>query len=150
MMGISYGGISQLFTAQLRPPHLAAIAPLSVIDATATTLYPGGIRNDGFAVAWAEERQNEAKPAGRHGGQPYAYQQIKNGDRTCAQNQILHPQAEDLLKTIRENAHYRPGVADPLDPVTFVHKINVPVFLACQWEDEQTGGHCPTLAAHMT
>jgi len=31
-----------------------------------------------------------------------------------------------------------------------VHKINVPVFMACQWEDEQTGGHCPTLAAHMT
>jgi hypothetical protein len=22
--------------------------------------------------------------------------------------------------------------------------------MACQWEDEQTGGHCPTLAAHMT
>ncbi len=29
MMGISYGGISQLFTAQLDPPSLAAIAPLS-------------------------------------------------------------------------------------------------------------------------
>jgi hypothetical protein len=24
------------------------------------------------------------------------------------------------------------------------------VFLACQFEDEQTGGHCPTLAEHMT
>ena len=35
--------------------------------------------------------------------------------------------------------------ADPLDPITFVHKIKVPVFLACQWEDEQTGGHCPAL-----
>src|SRR5207249_2802200 len=22
--------------------------------------------------------------------------------------------------------------------------------MACQFEDEQTGGHCPTLAAHMT
>ena len=49
MMGISYGGISQLFTAQLRPPSLAAISPLSVIDATQTTLYPGGILNTGFA-----------------------------------------------------------------------------------------------------
>ena len=48
-MGISYGGISQLFTAQLRPPSLAAISPLSVIDATQTTLYPGGILNTGFA-----------------------------------------------------------------------------------------------------
>jgi predicted acyl esterase len=45
MMGISYGGISQLFTGQLRPPSVAAISPLSVIDATQTTLYPGGILN---------------------------------------------------------------------------------------------------------
>ncbi|HEY4098350.1 MAG TPA: CocE/NonD family hydrolase, partial [Baekduia sp.] len=36
MMGISYGGISQLFTAETRPPSLAAITPLSVIDNTAT------------------------------------------------------------------------------------------------------------------
>jgi hypothetical protein len=42
MMGISYGGISQLFTAATNPPHLAAISPLSVIDSTQTTLYPGG------------------------------------------------------------------------------------------------------------
>jgi uncharacterized protein len=34
--------------------------------------------------------------------------------------------------------------------VTFVHKIKVPVFLACQWTDEQTGGHCPTLASRFT
>ncbi|HEU5035074.1 MAG TPA: CocE/NonD family hydrolase [Mycobacteriales bacterium] len=152
MMGISYGGISQLFTAQLRPPSLAAISPLSVIDATATTLYPGGIRNDGFAVAWAKERQAEAQPAGqgRKGTQPYAEQRIRDGDKTCKSNQVLHGEAQDLLKTIRQNSHYRPAVADPLDPVTFVHKIDVPVFMACQWEDEQTGGHCPTLAAHMT
>src|SRR5829696_5035001 len=31
MLGISYGGISQLFTAQTQPPDLAAIAPLSVL-----------------------------------------------------------------------------------------------------------------------
>ena len=31
-----------------------------------------------------------------------------------------------------------------------MHKIKVPVFLACQWTDEQTGGHCPTLAARFT
>ena len=41
---------------------------------------------------------------------------------------------------IKENSTYNPSVADPLDPVTFVNKINVPTFMACQWEDEQTGG----------
>jgi uncharacterized protein len=37
-----------------------------------------------------------------------------------------------------------------VSPITFVDKINVPVFMACQFTDEQTGGHCPTLAEHMT
>jgi len=26
----------------------------------------------------------------------------------------------------------------------------VPTFMACQWEDEQTGGHCPDLVQHFT
>ncbi|MDT7801477.1 MAG: uncharacterized protein QOI78_4910 [Actinomycetota bacterium] len=150
MMGISYGGISQLFTAQTHPPSLEAIAPLSVIDATATTLYPGGVRNDGFAVNWAKERQQEAKPAGPHAGQAWAYQRIQDGDKTCAANQALHGEAANLLAKVRANSHYHPKVADPLDPITFVHKINVPVFMACQFEDEQTGGHCPALVRHFT
>ncbi len=41
-------------------------------------------------------------------------------------------------------------MADPLSPITFVDKIDVPVYMACQWEDEQTGGHCPTLASRLT
>src|SRR5947207_13542749 len=81
MMGISYGGISQLFTAQLRPPSLAAISPLSVIDATQTTLYPGGILNTGFAVNWAKERIHDAKPASPNGGQAWAYKKIQDGDQ---------------------------------------------------------------------
>jgi hypothetical protein len=31
-----------------------------------------------------------------------------------------------------------------------VNKINVPVFMACQFQDEQTGGHCPMLVRHFT
>ena len=31
-----------------------------------------------------------------------------------------------------------------------MHKIKVPVFLACQLTDEQTGGHCPDLADEFT
>jgi predicted acyl esterase len=150
MMGISYGAISQLFAAQLDPPDLEAISPLSTIDATATTLYPGGILNTGFAVAWAQQRQQEAEPAGPNGGQPYAYQQIQNGDQTCKANQVLHGEAASLMDKIRANSHYSPPVADPLDPITFVHKVNVPTFMACQWTDEQTGGHCPDLAQHFT
>jgi uncharacterized protein len=150
MIGISYGAISQLFTAQLDPPALEAISPLSTIDATATTLYPGGILNTGFAVAWAEQRQEDAEPAGPDSGQSWAYQRIEDGDTTCAANQVLHGEAADLMSQIDANSHYNPAVADPLDPVSFVHKIDVPVFMACQWEDEQTGGHCPELVQHFT
>ena len=50
MIGVSYGGISQLFVAQTRPPSLSAITPLSVVDNTQTTLYPGGILNTGFTL----------------------------------------------------------------------------------------------------
>jgi len=150
MMGISYGGISQLFTAQTDPPSLAAISPLSVIDATQTTLYPGGILNTGFAVAWAEERQQNALPAGPKDGQHWAYQRIQEGDQTCKDNQVLHAEAANLLAKIRANNHYRPAVADPLSPVTFVKKIKVPVYMACQFTDEQTGGHCQTLAEQFT
>jgi predicted acyl esterase len=150
MMGISYGGISQLFTAETQPPDLAAISPLSVIDNTQTTLYPGGILNTGFALEWAKERVHDAEAASPTQGQEWAYKRIQEGDQTCAENQALHPEAVDLLKKIEENSHYKPEVADPLSPVTFVHKIDVPTFMACQWTDEQTGGHCPTLAEHMT
>jgi predicted acyl esterase len=150
MMGISYGGISQLFTAATQPPDLAAISPLSVIDNTQTTLYPGGILNTGFALAWAEERVQNAEAASPGHGQAWANKQIEEGDTTCEANQALHPEAANLLQKIEENSHYKPEVADPLSPVTFVDKIDVPTFMACQWTDEQTGGHCPTLAEHMT
>jgi predicted acyl esterase len=150
MMGISYGGISQLFTAQTDPPSLAAISPLSVIDSTQTTLYPGGILNTGFALAWAQERVHDAKPAGPNTGQTWAYTRIRQGDSVCRANQALHGEAVNLLAKIRANSHYRPAVADPLAPITFVHKIKVPVFMACQWTDEQTGGHCADLAEHFT
>src|SRR6195952_1590666 len=103
MYGISYGGISQLFTAATRPPSLAGITPLSVIDNTATTLYPGGILNTGFALSWAKDRVHDALPASPTGGQAWALKQINAGDQTCKANQDLHDQAVDLLTKIDAN-----------------------------------------------
>ena len=121
-----------------------------MIDNTQTTLYPGGILNTGFALEWAKERVHDAEAAGPDSGQAWAYKQVQEGDETCKENQALHPEAVNLLQKVEENSHYKPAVADPLSPVTFVKKIDVPTFMACQWTDEQTGGHCPTLAEHMT
>ncbi|HET6830773.1 MAG TPA: CocE/NonD family hydrolase, partial [Solirubrobacterales bacterium] len=73
MIGVSYGGISQLFVAAKRPPHLAGITPLSVIDSTETTLYPGGILNTGFALEWAQDRVDDSQAAGPDSGQAWAW-----------------------------------------------------------------------------
>jgi uncharacterized protein len=150
MIGISYGGISQLFVAATDPPDLAAIAPLSVIDNTATTLYPGGVLNTGFGVPYANARDFDAEPASPGHGEPWALQRIRGGDRTCRGNQVLHTAAVNEVSEVAANRYYIPSFANPLNPDTFVHKIRVPVFLACQWTDEQTGGHCPELAEHFT
>ncbi len=150
MLGISYGGISQLFVAATDPPHLAAITPLSVIDSTAATLYPGGLLNTGFALPWAQQRAHDALPASPTGGQPWALRRIRQGDRICRADQVLHGEAVNLPAQVRADRFYVPGVADPLAPITFVRRITVPVYLACQWTDEQTGGHCADLAQHFT
>ncbi len=147
MVGISYPGISQLFVAQLQPPHLAAIAPLSVIaDIGTGILYPGGILNNGFAVGWAQERQHDAMPY----GQPWSKRRANAGDQVCIQNQALRGQSADLMAKIRANPFYVPAVADPVSPETFVHRITVPVFLAGAWQDEQTGPYFATMLDRFT
>ena len=92
------------------------------------------------------DRVDDSQPASPTTGQAWAWERIEEGDEICKENQQLHPEAVNLLAKIERNQYYKPKVADPLAPVTFVHKIDVPVFMACQWTDEQTGGHCPTLA----
>ncbi len=141
MVGVSYPGVTQLFVAATRPPHLAAITPLSVLDDTYQTVYPGGILNDGFAVEWADARQADARPE----ASGWARRRIDDGDATCARNQALRLQAPDVHRTIDRWAAGRTAQAEALAPATFVHRISVPVFLAGAWQDEETGGHFPAM-----
>ena len=141
MIGISFPGISQLFTAQANPPSLAAITPLSVISGADTTLGPGGIINDGFAVEWATQVLNRADPY----GQGWEQGQVDGGDTICEENQLLHSQKVDIIEKAFENQFYTPEIYDPLNPRSFVDRIDVPVFTVGQWQDEQTGGHFPDL-----
>jgi uncharacterized protein len=150
MVGLSYPGISQLFVAQLRPPHLASIAPLSVIDDTIKgTLAPGGVLNSGFAVSWAKDRQHDAQPA-PGGGQSWATDRIKAGDKTCLANQALHSQARDIIKEIKTERFWTDAIGLPISPEHFVSQINVPVYLAGDWQDEQTGGYFANLFGQFT
>jgi uncharacterized protein len=147
MVGISYPGISQLFVAATQPPSLAAITPLSVLDDTyRSTLYPGGLLNTGFAVSWAGERQEQARPY----GQAWSKDRADAGDERCADNQRLRLQNPDLLQEIEDTPFYEPELGDSLAPVTFVDRIEVPVFIAGAWQDEQTGGHFATMLDRFT
>ena len=149
MVGISYPGITQLFVAQTRPPHLAAITPLSVLDDTHATLYPGGIPNDGFAFGWAKDRQADARPAAS-GGQSWARARIKGGDTTCEQNQALRLQAPDVLAEIHDSRYLRGAASDAVAPATFVDKIDVPVFIAGSWQDQETGSHFANMLGNFS
>jgi len=147
MVGISYSGISQLYVASTQPPSLAAITPISVIDDSyRSTIYPGGIYNNGFAKSWGDARQdsNEAY------GQEWVAQRAEFGDETCDANQLLRSQNRDLSSGAADQAFYDPDVADVLAPRTFVDQITVPTFVAGAWQDEQTGGRFATMLDNFT
>src|SRR3569623_882093 len=146
MVGLSYPGITQLFVASQRPPHLAAIAPMSVIGDSMTTMLPGGILNDGFATQWITEVIAKAEPY----GQGWEQAQVDSGDKLCAENQLLHGQYVDNVAQARMVKFYDPAQHDRYNPSTFVDKIDVPVFLASAWEDEQTGPYFFTLLDKFT
>jgi hypothetical protein len=68
----------------------------------------------------------------------------------CAENQNLRLQNPDLLQEIEDNPYYSEPLGSSLAPVTFVDQIDVPVFLAGAWQDEQTGGHFPAMLDDFT
>lgn len=141
MTGISYSGYSQLYVAATKPPHLRAITPLSPYSDTYTgILYPGGILNDGFAYEWASDRENGARPRARG----WVRDRIAGGDTVCDRNQDLRLQSKPLLERIR-NTPFADHEFDYLNPETFVDRIEVPTYLASQWQDEQTGGSAANL-----
>ena len=135
MTGVSFGGNSQLFVAQARPPSLAAISPASVIGDSATTIFPGGMLNEGFALEWIDMVLKRAVPY----GQGWEQGRVDAGDTVCKENQLLHSQLVDNVKQARATKYYDPKEHDQYNLATVVQKINVPVFLSGGWQDEQTG-----------
>ncbi len=146
LTGLSYPGISQLFVASQRPPSLAAITPLSVVGNMFMTLAPGGVLNTGFAVNWITRVLDKAGPY----KQGWEQAMVDAGNVTCGENQLLHGQKANLVDIIKSNAYYPPEIADPINPETQIGNINVPVFLAGAWQDEQTGAYFMTLLNRFT
>ena len=147
MGGISYSGITQLFTAGTRPPHLAAVSPMSVTDDVYTaTGYPGGIFNKGFALTWIVDRMEDAQP-GPAGGQEWSRVMTTPGnpdyDQNCVDNQNLRLQTRDAIKLVEKNPYRTPKLFKYRAPGFWVGRIDVPVYWIGQYQDEQTGGHFP-------
>jgi hypothetical protein len=147
MIGVSYSGISQLFVAPTRPPHLAAITPMSVIaDVYRSTLYPGGILNTGFATEWAQGRDDAAQPRASQ----WVRDRIDGGDTVCEANQRLKLQYNEIIPQLDPAAYYEPERFDHLSPTTLVDDIDIPVLLGGTFQDEQTGGHWPTMIDQLS
>ena len=84
-------------------------------------------------------------------GQEWAADRIADGD-TVVRGQPAAAPAEPRTSWPRSDAnpYYSADVGDPLAPRTFVDQIDVPVFLAGAWQDEQTGGHFATMLDRFT
>ena len=134
MVGLSYPGISQLFVAATRPPHLAAIAPMSVIDDLWRQQWPGGTYNSGFTRAWLAARDMQT----RAGGQAWDLRRIEGGDEVAEQNQRIRSQNMDFELFGRSLTHFGPMV-EARRVASMVGEIEVPVYLTGAWQDEQTG-----------
>jgi predicted acyl esterase len=134
MVGLSYPGISQLYVAATRPPHLAAITPLSVIDDLWRQQWPGGIYNAGFTRAWLAMRDEETQA----GGQAWDAKRIEEGDEVAAANQRIRTQNFDFERFGRAIEHFRPTL-EARRVGLVVDRIDVPVYLTGAWQDEQTG-----------
>ena len=118
MMGISYGGISQLFTAAdpaAEPGRdLAAVGDRRHPDDALSGRHP-----QHRASPSPGPRSASTTPSRRHptAGSPGPTSASRRATRPATDNQALHPEAADLMAKIRANDHYVPEVADPLSPV---------------------------------
>ncbi len=134
MVGLSYPGISQLFVAATRPPSLAAVTPLSVIDDLWRQQWPGGTYNSGFTRAWLAQRDAETKV----GGMAWDQARIDAGDAQAAANQRIRSLELDFETFGKAIDTFRPAL-EARRIAHAVHRIDVPVYLTGAWQDEQTG-----------
>lgn len=140
MVGLSYPGITQLYVAATRPPSLAAITPLSVIDDPWRQQWPGGIYNSGFTRAWVAAQDLGSNA----GGQAWDQRRIDAGDAVAARNSQIRSQNFDFEQFGRASDSFQ-ALQRSRDLAEQIARIEVPVYLTGAWQDEQTGSRF----AHM-
>lgn len=134
MIGKSYPGITQLFVAEQRPPHLVAIAPGHPYgDIYRDVAYPGGIFNYAFAGLWSFF----AQPYYSYGA---AVEGTTGGDAICAQHQANRPASQRYNPFLQAQEHmWDDELIRERSPIYDLEKIDVPVWTVMAWQDEQVG-----------
>jgi uncharacterized protein len=141
MIGVSFGGITQLLTAAQRPPHLLAIAPSSATsDLYRDVAYPGGVLEYDFTFAWTAVQ--------KEGGTDYAITGAPPaGDAECERNYLSHELANSspsnfIPTLVLQNPYFDDSNGKWMRraPNAGFSKIRVPVYLHNQWQDEQLPG----------
>lgn len=134
MVGKSYPGITPLYVAATRPPHLRAIVPGSFFgDLYRDIPYPGGILNSVFAAGWS------------FGSQPAnSFEQWFDGvtglDQTCIENQALHAVNPVINPFVQGVQHqWDDDLFHQRSPNYFADRVDVPVLAQIAWQDEQVG-----------
>lgn len=149
LVGLSYPGIAALYAASTQPPSLAAVAVAGTYDDGFRDLMrPAGILNTGFARSWVQGRESEAQA----NGQAWVAKRVAAGDAVCKFNQQSRTQNVLLGPRIDAAAYYPTvlGIGRAFSPAALVSKISAPTFVAASWQDEQVGGHMPTMIPNFT
>jgi predicted acyl esterase len=133
MVGKSYPGITPLFVAPTRPPHLRAIVPGAFFsDSYRDVAYPGGIQNVVFVAGWslASQPANTADQV---------FSGISGLDQQCIQAQAEHGQNPPHNPFLTLNEHPYDD-ADPYHvrgPYLLAKDVQVPVLVQLAWQDEE-------------
>jgi uncharacterized protein len=144
MVGLSYSGITQLYTAATKPPSLAAVTAQSVIADPWLEQWPAGIYNDGFTRQWLQEREHQSSA----GGAEWVQTRIDGGDQTCQDDVAEHDLSMDF-EAFGKALEMRPADADARDLRELVRDIDTNVFITGAFEDEQTGPQFGEMLDHF-
>jgi predicted acyl esterase len=144
MVGKSWPGISQLYVAAERPPHLKAIVPGHVFsDLYRDVAFPGGVMNVTFDSYWSVSRVYEGYLTG-----PLHY--FETNDEQALLNQLGHLPNILLNPVVRILTHqYDDSFFHERSNWYRLDQIDIPVMLVQSWQDEQVGGRAAQLVEQL-
>ncbi|MBF6182171.1 CocE/NonD family hydrolase [Nocardia otitidiscaviarum] len=137
MIGYSYSGYNQLWTAAQRPEGLRAITPSkNVADPYRDVGYPGGIQNVGFPADWWNGFAGTWQHAARQA-------ELLDGDTECAAVAAANTANArrpdiDITEWLDNDPYFGDRYASKS---AYLHtgRIEVPALGTQSWQDEQVG-----------